>query len=98
MTRIESESDSAARVSAKSKRTNAWDNVIDIVEDVPLKRSAKEVVDNARSFFRSGRTIPIKFREKQLKGLLKFLEDEKLLIEEALYKVSGALRTSVKAT
>lgn len=88
MTRIESESDNTTE-SAKSNRINAWENVIDIVEDILPKRSAKEVVEFARKTFRTGKTRPLKFRQNQLKGLLKFLENERENIEEALFKVSS---------
>lgn len=88
MTRIESESDINARLSAKSNKNNAWENVIDIEDDVSPKKSAEEVVATARKAFRSGKTLPLKFREKQLKSLLNFLKIEGKKIEEALYKVS----------
>lgn len=91
MTRIESESDNNARLSAKSNKSNAWENVIDIDDDVSPKKSAEEVVVIARKAFRSGKTLPLKFREKQLKGVLNFLVNERQKIEEALYKVSDLL-------
>lgn len=91
MTRAESESGDSNTIfvgSAKSNKNNSWKNVNDIVEDISPKRSAKETVEVARNVFRSGRTLPMKFRKNQLKGLLRFLENEKENIQEALYKVS----------
>lgn len=100
MTRIESESGDSNTIvvsSAKSNKNknNTWENVIDIVEDISPKRSAKEAVELARNAFRSGKTLPLKFRKSQLKGLLRFLENEKDKIEEALYKVSTLKNTFV---
>ncbi|XP_066252232.1 aldehyde dehydrogenase, dimeric NADP-preferring-like [Euwallacea similis] len=50
------------------------------------KYSAKECVEIARRAFKTGRTRKLGFRERQLRGLLKFLESHRLEIEEALFK------------
>ncbi|XP_066153074.1 aldehyde dehydrogenase, dimeric NADP-preferring-like isoform X2 [Euwallacea fornicatus] len=48
--------------------------------------SAKECVEIARRVFKTGRTRKLGFRERQLRGLLKFLESHRSEIEEALFK------------
>ncbi|XP_050299192.1 aldehyde dehydrogenase, dimeric NADP-preferring-like [Anthonomus grandis grandis] len=57
--------------------------VIDVESGV---KSVKECLGIARRAFNSGRMRSVGFREKQLRGLLKFLEDHKAEIEAALHK------------
>ncbi|KAG5867878.1 hypothetical protein JTB14_010931 [Gonioctena quinquepunctata] len=88
MAKIESESDARITTVKSSNRTNVWENVIDIDEDLSPKKTIKEVVEISRSAFAAGKSRSLKFRKDQLKKLLKFLEDEKKCIADAIYKVS----------
>lgn len=64
-----------------------WESVID-VEEISSKKTPEDVVETARRAFATGKTKPLKFRQAQLRGLLRFLEECKGEIERALYKVS----------
>lgn len=53
-----------------------------------------DTLQRLREAFVSGRTRPAEFRDAQLKGLSRFLRENKQLLQEALaqdlYKVGGA--------
>ncbi|KAJ8975551.1 hypothetical protein NQ317_004409 [Molorchus minor] len=89
MTKVES--DSGEHISATrthENNNNSWISVIDIEEKADVKKSAKDAVEFARKAFATGKTKSLKFREGQLKGLVRFVEERKKEIQEALYKAS----------
>ncbi|XP_028134570.2 aldehyde dehydrogenase, dimeric NADP-preferring isoform X2 [Diabrotica virgifera virgifera] len=59
-------------------------SVID-VDKVNSNSSAAQLVYHTRDVFKSGKTLSISFRKKQLKGLLDFLTNEEEIICKALY-------------
>ncbi|KAJ8937916.1 hypothetical protein NQ314_011658 [Rhamnusium bicolor] len=65
---------------------NVWGSVINIEEEISIKKTPKDIVENLRKAFAKGKTKSLKFRETQLKSLLNFLEERKEDIEKALYK------------
>lgn len=69
---------------------NAWENVIDIEDDM-MKKSANDVVDTARKAFVAGKSRSLNFRKDQLKRFLVFLEEEKDGMVKALHKVSALI-------
>lgn len=87
MSKIESE-----RIIPRAKLTpgtNGYINnavaVIDVDGAPGPRRTAKEVVDIARKSFNSGRTRSLRFREEQLKSLLKMYEENGKAFEEAVH-------------
>ncbi|CAG9767456.1 unnamed protein product [Ceutorhynchus assimilis] len=56
------------------------------IAEMKGRKSVKECVTIARKAFSNGRSRSLAFRQTQLKGLLKFLENHKVEIEEALHK------------
>lgn len=58
--------------------------ILDIDNEINKPKTAKELVARTREVFRSGKTVPISFRKKQLKNLRNFLLKE----EEALCKAT----------
>ncbi|KAL3274613.1 hypothetical protein HHI36_015994 [Cryptolaemus montrouzieri] len=51
-----------------------------------LPKTPAEIVKSARAAFRTGKTKPLKYRKNQLEALLRFFEECRLEIEEALYE------------
>lgn len=74
--------------------TNGHPAVIDIVDPLFVRKqnmpkapmTTPEVVRAAKAAFRSGKTKPLKYRKEQLKALLRFLEECRQDIEEAIHK------------
>ncbi|KAH1016538.1 hypothetical protein HUJ04_007740 [Dendroctonus ponderosae] len=83
-------SDLQANIDADVERISRYmDSIIDIEDEENNgyeKNRAKQCLDISRRAFNSGRTRKLAFREKQLKGLLKFLENHRTEIEDAVYK------------
>ncbi|HMT50227.1 MAG TPA: aldehyde dehydrogenase family protein, partial [Dietzia sp.] len=51
--------------------------------------SPAETVDRLKAAFRAGRTRPVEWRETQLRGLLRFLDEREGEIAEALARELG---------
>ena len=49
-------------------------------------RTISEIVKNQKSYFLSGKTLPIEARKKQLKALKQMLQENEDKIAEAVYK------------
>lgn len=60
-------------------------SIIDVDDGVKSNKSISETVKSTREVFKTHRTLPLDFRKKQLKGLLKFFEKEENAICKALY-------------
>ncbi|KAJ8956611.1 hypothetical protein NQ318_013964 [Aromia moschata] len=60
--------------------------VIDIEDGAAAKKTARDVVCDARRVFDTGKTRPYSFRKKQLKNLVRFLKEEEEALCEALHK------------
>ncbi|KAJ8937917.1 hypothetical protein NQ314_011659 [Rhamnusium bicolor] len=89
MTKIESDISDLILPRAKilsNNNNSIWESVIDIEEKIATKKTPKDIVEIARKAFATGRTKSLKFREAQLKGFLRFLEECREDIEKALYK------------
>ena len=45
-----------------------------------------KVVGDARRAFRTGKTLPVEFRKRQLRAMIKMLEENEQLLCQALFK------------
>lgn len=58
----------------------------EIVVDIAPPTDPAKIVHVARDRFEEGKTKPLKFRKKQLNGLLKFVQENQNAIIEAVYR------------
>lgn len=88
MNKIESGELILPRVKLAPNNNNVLSHTLNVepILEKPQRKSPENLINTARKTYNSGITRDVNYREKQLKGLLKFLEERCADIEVALYE------------